>query len=54
MKVHLGFETGLQHLYPYAMSLFQQPGYEEALQQWIDTGIIPEALEYLVVPSQAQ
>jgi hypothetical protein len=49
MQVNTGFETGLQHLYPYAMSLFQQPGYVEALQQWIDTGNIPEALEHLIV-----
>jgi hypothetical protein len=35
---------------PYILTLFQQPGYLQVNQEWIDTGNIPEALENMIVP----
>lgn len=48
--IQTGLTADAMTRYAYTVFLFQQPGYLEAVQQWIDTGNVPEALKYMIVP----
>jgi hypothetical protein len=48
--VDVGVARSVQGEYSYMMSLFQQPGFMKTMQQWIDTGNIPEEMYDLIVP----
>jgi hypothetical protein len=39
-----------QAAFPYVMSLFQQDGYMQVIQEWINTGNIPQAMENMIMP----
>ncbi len=47
---HTSLSNSTKPLYPYDVSLTQQPGYLEAVQEWINTGIVPAALKNLILP----
>lgn len=47
---HVGITSDTQTRYAYTVTLFQQPGFLEAVQQWIDTGNIPEVFKDLILP----
>ena len=47
---HTSLSKPTTALYPYSVSLTQQPGYQEAVQAWIDTGIVPTAFRQLILP----
>ena len=48
--IQTGLTADAMTRYAYTVFLFQQPGYIEAVQQWIDTGIVPEAFKYMILP----
>jgi hypothetical protein len=50
MLIHAVVPTESQGSYPCTTFLLQQSGFPEAIQQWIDTRIIPEAFKDMILP----
>jgi hypothetical protein len=49
IMIHVGLTDDAQKRYPYTVFLFQQPGYNAAIQWLIDNKIVPEAFRNLIL-----